>query len=59
MNANVNGITLKSIKNRVTFHFDKKSIKTHIGNVTALAIVKASVGVILVFVQFMLYIFLL
>ena len=48
MNANVNGITLKSIKNRVTFHFDKKSIKTHIGIAIILAVEKTSVAVILV-----------
>ena len=44
--ANANGITLKSIKNLVTFHFDKKIIKIHIGIAIILAIEKTSVGVI-------------
>ena len=47
INVNANGIILKSIKNLVTFHFDKKIIKIHIGIVIILAIEKTAVGVII------------
>lgn len=45
------GITLKSIKNLVTFHFGKKIIRTHMGMTVVLANEKTSVGVILYYIK--------